>query len=507
MLIAIFALLLVSVVAIALIVSSGTETTLARNYRTSTSAYYAGLAGLEEGRGRLSWRNPDSIYKAAPGFMQLPGPGVPPLNSSQVLYILNPAGGETVAPWDLSNPSTYPDSEYFQEYGIVPTQSSIPSMSNNGGIPSPLYKWVRVTPATAASLGVDLFNSGPPYSNSAVFYDPIHSDNGGFRPSLVATQSDQTTRQAIEITALAVLPNNTQKMVQYVVAPMGLFFHSALEMPGVVGTFKGPQSQNFQVSGIDGSDGSGPPAVLPGCIAGDPSMAGVGVTDAAGLTPNYSTVVNGIPPGPPPPATSYASNYTGALVPSNPPTPPAPPSVQENVYVDAALASPSALSGTIQRIVQSADVVLTPTGSGGLPGTATDASLPTQMSQNNPMIVVVNGNLKLSGTVNGYGLLVVTGDYTTTAGANVIWKGLVMVVGTGNVSLSGSNSYIGNFFVAQIEQPFGNPLTSFGTVTFDASNATSGAAGQGIYHNSCWIRAALLPSNYKILSFREIPYP
>ncbi len=57
LLIAIFALLLVSVVAIALIVSSGTDSALASNYRTSTGAYYAALAGLEEGRGRLLLKN------------------------------------------------------------------------------------------------------------------------------------------------------------------------------------------------------------------------------------------------------------------------------------------------------------------------------------------------------------------------------------------------------------------------------------------------------------------
>ena len=59
MFIAIFALLLISVVAIALVVSSGTDSSLAGNYRTASSAYYGGVAGLEEARGRLLWKNPD----------------------------------------------------------------------------------------------------------------------------------------------------------------------------------------------------------------------------------------------------------------------------------------------------------------------------------------------------------------------------------------------------------------------------------------------------------------
>src|SRR6516162_5236895 len=87
LLIAIFALLLISVVAIALIVASGTDSALARNYRGSSSAYYAALAGLEEGRGRLLWRNPAFINKTVANF-------VPPtgavLDAHQVLYIINP---------------------------------------------------------------------------------------------------------------------------------------------------------------------------------------------------------------------------------------------------------------------------------------------------------------------------------------------------------------------------------------------------------------------------------
>ena len=59
LLIAIFVLLLISVVAIGLLVSSGTETALGANYRTSSTVYYAAIAGLEEARGRLLPKNPN----------------------------------------------------------------------------------------------------------------------------------------------------------------------------------------------------------------------------------------------------------------------------------------------------------------------------------------------------------------------------------------------------------------------------------------------------------------
>src|SRR2546421_12903018 len=61
LLISIFILLLISIVAIALIVSSGTESALAGNYRSSTGVYYAALSGLEEARGRLLSKNPDAF--------------------------------------------------------------------------------------------------------------------------------------------------------------------------------------------------------------------------------------------------------------------------------------------------------------------------------------------------------------------------------------------------------------------------------------------------------------
>src|SRR5277367_5297963 len=69
LLIAIFVLLLISVVAIALLVSSGTETALGANYRSSSTVYYAALAGLEEARGRLLPKNPTYL-----GTSTIPNP-------------------------------------------------------------------------------------------------------------------------------------------------------------------------------------------------------------------------------------------------------------------------------------------------------------------------------------------------------------------------------------------------------------------------------------------------
>jgi Tfp pilus assembly protein PilX len=69
LLIAIFTLLLIAVVAISLIVAAGMETSLSGNYRSSTSAFYAAKAGLEEARGRLLPRNPDYFNTTSPSFV------------------------------------------------------------------------------------------------------------------------------------------------------------------------------------------------------------------------------------------------------------------------------------------------------------------------------------------------------------------------------------------------------------------------------------------------------
>src|SRR5260370_2558940 len=85
--IAIFVLLLISVIAISLIVASGSESSLAGNYRSSASSFFAGTAGLEEPRARLLPGNQDYFNNTAAGFI----PNAAPLPISALHYILHPA--------------------------------------------------------------------------------------------------------------------------------------------------------------------------------------------------------------------------------------------------------------------------------------------------------------------------------------------------------------------------------------------------------------------------------
>ena len=169
LLIAIFVLLLIGVTAIALILSSGAESALAGNYRSSASVYYAALAGLEEARGRLLPSNPDYL-----------GPVLAPLGTplplGSVVYILNPLPGEIVNPTDLSNASTYPDKEYLSEFAgtpyatptvVQPTNSVSPA----AGLPGPLYKWVRINAVTEKSLKVDVNGDTKFDDSTPLYYD------------------------------------------------------------------------------------------------------------------------------------------------------------------------------------------------------------------------------------------------------------------------------------------------------------------------------------------------
>jgi hypothetical protein len=513
MLIAIFALLLISVVAIALLVSSSTDTTLSGNYRTSTSAYYAALAGLEEGRGRLSLSNPDFINNNAPNFLS--PPGSPVLGPTQLLYILNPANGESVVPTDLSNP--YFDQEYSHEFGGIPPDPSAPMISSTlsgSATPGPMYKWVRITPATSASMGVDVLQSGtpPPFSNSVLYYDAgqVIINNGAAKPipSFVSTPAQSTAQQAIEITALAVLPNNTQKLMQYVVVPRSPLntapngqlisisgfpsgqFPAALTLVGNGVSYTGPDSASFKIEGNDHC-GSPPP----------PTATGLGWAIGYTSPGDYGAIVSGI--------TAHPELYTGAA-PSSPPPPapqlPATPSVGSVSFpFNSNPQSVTAWEAMLQSLRLNSDVYLKPIPpSSSVPGSALPPS--SIMTAANPMKVFVDGDLDLTGWhPTGYGLLVVTGNLNYDPDAS--WEGVVLVIGKGTFTApnhSGNGRIDGAMLVAKTRDAGGSVLSSLGaaSVMYDSS-----VQGQGIYYNSCWIKSAMLPTSYKILSFREIPYP
>jgi len=473
LLLSIFVLLAISVVGIAMIVASGTESALAGNYRASTSAYYAATAGLEEARSRLLPKNPKYFDTTAPTFM-------PPLGTSlafdQVRYILNSNGGEVVAPL-LGNPATYPDSEYFQEFTFNPIAANTQTITSTSALPAgvtpPLYKWVRINAITEKSLNRDLNGDAVKDPTTPLFYDSALTP-----PRLIVNAlPPATAQQVFEITALAVLPNRTEKLLQYTVAArtFNLNFPSALTLGANNVTFNGANSSQYQVNGQDGSNPSAPP--VPGCTTNP-----LTVKDAIGTTNpgDVASITAGIP-------SNRLGNYTGASG--------ATPDVAL-VSISNSLDTPLDTYNTLQTIENSADLVIS--------GNANQGQMPNAMSATNPMTVVVDGDFSMTGNYTGYGLLVVTGNfsYSGTTG----WNGIVLVIGDGTTTYNGSgggnNSFNGAIYVATIWDNNHNLLNNFGPVQYDIS----GGGGSGTYYNSCWIKAAQQPVTYQVLSFREIPY-
>jgi len=492
LLIAIFVLLLISVVGIALIVSSGTESALAGNYRSATGVYYASLAGLEEARGRLLPKNPNYFSKTPPANF-LPPTGTQ-WDIGYVRYILNPGPGD---PNDTR--TIYPDTEYDTEFGAgklgaanqLITQSVWNVAPLNGlPVPGPLYKWVRINSISEVSLQLQV---APFDGHAADPTKPIYYD--GTRLTIDPTNA----REVLEITSLAVVPNGSQnpsqKLVQYLIAPvpLNLSFPAALTLDGNSPQFTASPSPSFWVDGTDrGAIGTCNPTAAP--------VAAVGYT--SGSLSNFVQPSNalGIAIGPRP-SDDLRNHYTPFTAPN--------PDIV-SVTLSPNLQTVAGLNALVQTIQQNADVVVN--------GNATQASMPAAMSATNPMTIVINGDLTFSSwRSTGYGLLLVTGEFTYDPDAS--WDGIILVIGEG-LMYSNRGAYTntqiqGAVFLARTLDASGNPLPPNSAPIFTppaGSTMTSGfdfggtpnSLTNSIYYSNCWIQAAMPSAGYQVLSFHEI---
>lgn len=459
--IAIFALLLVSAVALGLMDMAGTETSLNANYKTSVQAFYDARAGVEEGRGRLWTGNPNALG----GFVTAPGTT---MGAGQVRYILNPAAGETVNPTDMSAGNPYADRQYATEWGVNPPAGAptIGSISTQAGIAGPLYKWVRITPRTELSAGIDVNGDGVLDNANPLYYDGTQQMLSSQIPA------NDPAYQVFEVTALAVTQGGGQRMVQYTVAPtiLGLDFPSALTFDGPAPAYTAP---NSNPSWLNGNDRSGANQ-LAGCtVPVQPAKSAIGVV----ANGDIATAESGIP-------ANRLINYDGSG---------GAPSVN-NI---AGLLPPTEQTVTnLQNLVQN----ITKVANNVLAGPASGLTAAQLGSAANPQITVVNGDLTLSGSGTGYGILVVTGTLTFSGGWG--WRGVVLVVGQGNMQENGggSNEFDGAVLVAKTLDGAGNPLAALGTPVVN----WNGGGGNGVFYDSCWVNNATAGVTYKVLSFREI---
>ncbi|MFB3916756.1 MAG: hypothetical protein ACE14M_08505 [Terriglobales bacterium] len=183
LLLAVFSLLLLSSIGLAMLFSSDTETVIALNYRDKQSAIYGALAGLQEARDRIHPCNGDlgvgtngDCTSGGANVLPTALPSLAGTSGAYVLYIINPKDGETIAPWDPSNP--YFDTELCHEtyaqnvLGVAaPADSKGPCPKDSAHIPAgstwyaawdnSSHSWTWNGTETASTVGVGWSLSSP----------------------------------------------------------------------------------------------------------------------------------------------------------------------------------------------------------------------------------------------------------------------------------------------------------------------------------------------------------
>ena len=465
LLLAIFALLIITSLALSAMFSTGTENAINSNFRDEQSAYYAAKAGVEEAR--------DRMRPSAGATISSKLPTVIPGSTNGALYILNPTGSETVAPWDSSN--AYYDAEICKEVscsgGYVPYISPAPSASTTyASTPALPYKWMRITLKTNASAsGWSGATQNFYYVNSGLAAGSYVCWNGTneFASAAACTAPNSPVYQ---VTSLAVTNSGTRRMVQSEVTQpeQGLTFPGALTLDGTGDSMAGPNSNPFTIQGADHN----------GC--GSTTVGSSVPAIAVDSTADQSAVKAGIP-------SNRWGNYTG----SDATLPPGTTPDIEVATMPAGLQSVAALQSLVASVEANATQTYT--------GTVTNLANPGTASS--PQIIVVNGDLTLSGNTTGYGILLVTGTYTTAG--TVGWNGLVLVIGKGIVigSGGGTNPYYGAMVVAQtVDRTTGAALTTLGSPTFN----WSGGGGNGIYYSSGCLNQAINLISFKVITSHEL---
>lgn len=303
LLLALFALLLLSAIGLFMVLSSNTETRVDANYSNNIHSYYAARSGMEEVRDRLKYP------VASKGLSDILPTDIAG-NANGVLYVLNPANGEVVDPTDAASP--YFDDQLCHDFNsgvttpgikcaVQPTVANwnLASQSLPAGIPLN-YKWIRInmkTNRTVSPYCVDRsFNSATGSCDPATLDTRVCWDGkteqlspGGTTPSCDANGM-QTVYM---LTSLAATPqvggvNGSRSMMRTeVVAP-------SIRPAGMItmGTM-GTTGAAPVLSGSIGSNGSGIPGVA---IDGRPHDVNGNIIDP--------TIP--LPPGTPPPVACSA---------------------------------------------------------------------------------------------------------------------------------------------------------------------------------------------------------
>jgi hypothetical protein len=488
---ALLAILLVSAVGLGMIYMSTTETSINMNYKDTQTAFFSMRGGLEEMRERM--RTQSSAPLAIP-TTAMPG------TAGSVIYITNPSAAEAVTPTTFG--TTYFDDEFCHEQFSGPGAPAykapgtgacgatgvpgagvtmVASNSPYTGTASSLkYKWVRLTlkqNATFPNALVDSTQITPAGLASPVCWNTSTSQEVvatalGWPDCPTAASHGFFVEPLYLVTSLAITPQGSRRVGQYETASLSFAPPpGAVALDGPTPVFNPPNSSNGSINGNDGSTsaaGKSPPAVPGGCTTNYGAQPGIGTDTTADATivSNDITGTPGTKPG----------NFTGSGATT--------PSVELSSGLSN-WSSPAALNALVSSIADSADVTC--------PGSAACAG-PNYGTTAAPQTTFVNGNFNF-GAGGGAGVLVVTG--TLTISGKMEFDGLILVIGAGNVVVSGGGDgqIFGELFIAN----------TTGGVLGIPTMSWSGGGKASVNYDSCW---ANLHSqlHYQVVAAREEMY-
>jgi hypothetical protein len=242
--------------------------------------------------------------------------------------------------------------------------------------------------------------------------------NGSYRVYLTNDSTDGVTsitdtNSQVTLTSFGTGPDNSQAIIQVTVIRVPI-----PTLPGAI-TMPGPNvAFNAGSSNVS-------------TYTGDATHPAVAVNSATG----QSSVISGIQ-GPP----DRSGSYQGmGYVPGHDPT----PSVVNMVFPDP-WGNIAQLQTLYQNLKGLAD--FTSTSDPGF----------TLGSTPNPKLVVINGDLTMTGGTTGAGILLVTG--TLTFRGNITYDGILLVLGKGILIRDGAGNGVisGGIYVANIAGPDGN---------------------------------------------------
>jgi hypothetical protein len=485
LIVALMMLMLISAALMGMVMMSNTETNVSANFRDEQTAFFASKAGIEEVRDRLRFGATDSLNGTIPATA-LPGA------ASGVLYITNPAAGETVTPW-LTTGNNYPDDEFCKEVGstmcsgtplvpVTPTTTTWythPAGTAGSGsttyaaTPQLVWKWVRVmAKINKSDTGATRVTSvdGQTNNNRVCFTGANEIATAlGSCPA-----AGNTYLPVYELTALAVTSSGSRRMTQYEVSRTSLPpIPGAIVFDGPTPDFgTNPHSAAFGVTGLDTHQGPNGGANCPPAV-NEPGLGGYNAAAAGTLTTQANR------PG------SYAGSPGGI----------------------ADVSSQLGPLATVDGLNNLVNSVTTLAGS-NVYGTSPLPNPSTMNLGNNagPVINVVQGDYSLGGS--GSGILLVTGTLTMSGTPN--FNGLILVIGKGNVVKNGggNGTLDGSLLVANLYSD--TPPTYIHLIPSGPPGiptiAWNGGGNATVQYDSCWISSLGQSLPFRIVAQRELIY-